>query len=190
MSTAVMMVTMTEASPRLKARIAGAFYLLTFVTGALALVSVRGRPAANLAATVCYVVVTLLFYDILKPVNKAVSSLAALVSLAGCTYGVLTLFRLIPAYVNGLVFFGVYCLLIGYLVFRSSFLPRILGVLMVLPGFAWLTFLWPALAKSLSPYNLAAAMFGEAALTLWLLVMGVNAERWHEEAGRDHGEAS
>src|SRR6266436_4128408 len=39
------------------------------------------------------------------------------------------------------VFFGVYCLLIGYLIFRSPFLPRILGVLMAIAGFGWLTFL-------------------------------------------------
>lgn len=40
-----------EASPRFKARIAGVFYLLTFVTGMLALMSVNGRLVANLAAT-------------------------------------------------------------------------------------------------------------------------------------------
>ena len=38
-----------------------------------------------------------------------------------------------------LVFFGCYCLLIGYLVFRSNFLPRVLGVLMALGGVGWLT---------------------------------------------------
>ena len=46
-----------------------------------------------------------------------------------------------------LVFFGVYCLLIGYLIFRSTFLPRILGVLMALAGLGWLTFLSPAAGK-------------------------------------------
>ena len=39
------------------------------------------------------------------------------------------------------VFFGVYCLLIGYLIFKSAFLPRILGVLMAFAGLGWLTFL-------------------------------------------------
>jgi len=80
------------------------------------------------------------------------------------------------------VFFGFYCLLIGYLIFRSTFLPRILGVLMAIAGLGWLTFLSPALTHALSPYILAAGL-GEVSLTLWLLVAGVNAERWKEQAG-------
>jgi len=56
-----------------------------------------------------------------------------------------------------LVFFGFYDLLIGYLIFRSAFLPRILGVLMAFAGLGWLTFLSPPLASHLSPYNLSLA---------------------------------
>ena len=84
------------------------------------------------------------------------------------------------SYGIGLVFFGCYCLLIGYLVFRSTFLPRALGVLMVFAGLGWLIFLWPPLANSLFPYVLAPGMLGEGALTLWLLAMGVNEHRWKE----------
>ena len=80
------------------------------------------------------------------------------------------------------VFFGFYCLLIGYLIFRSTFLPRILGVGMAIGGLGWLTFLSPPLANYLSPYNLAPGMLGEGALMLWLLVMGVNVQRWKEQA--------
>ena len=80
------------------------------------------------------------------------------------------------------VFFGVYCLLIGYLIFRSAFLPRILGGLMAFAGLGWLTFLSPPLANYLSPYNLALRFVAELALMLWLLVMGVNVQRWQEQA--------
>jgi len=80
------------------------------------------------------------------------------------------------------VFFGVYCLLIGYLIFRSAFLPRILGVLMALAGLGWLTFLSPALASRLSPFNLVLGFLAELALCLWLLVIGVDVERWKEQA--------
>jgi Domain of unknown function (DUF4386) len=80
------------------------------------------------------------------------------------------------------VFFGFYCLLIGYLIFRSTFLPRILGVLMAIAGLGWLTFLSPPLATYLSPYNLASALLVEGLAMLWLLVMGVNATRWKEQA--------
>jgi hypothetical protein len=81
-----------------------------------------------------------------------------------------------------LVFFGFYCPLIGYLIFRSAFLPRILGVLMAFAGLGYLTFLAPPLANYLSPYILAPGIIGEGALTLWLLVMGVNEQRWKEQA--------
>jgi hypothetical protein len=81
------------------------------------------------------------------------------------------------------VFFGVYCLLIGNLIFRSTFLPRILGVLMALAGLGWLTFLSPPLANHLSPYNLVLGFLAELSLMLWLLVMGVNVQRWQEQAG-------
>src|ERR1700683_3456510 len=81
------------------------------------------------------------------------------------------------------VFFGVYCLLIGYLIFRSAFLPRILGVLMALAGLGWLAFLSPPFANHLSPYNLILGVLAELSLCLWLLVMGVNVQRWKEQAG-------
>jgi uncharacterized membrane protein len=187
MSTAAITKTNAEASPRSKARMAGVFYLLTFVGGVFALVFGR-KPgvvyfyAANLLATAAYIAVTLLFYDLFKPVNKGLSSLAALFSLAGLVIGTLSLFHLISSPINNLAFFGFYCLLIGYLIFRSTFLPRALGVLMAFGGLGWLTFLSPALSKSLSPYNLAPGILGELALTLWLLVFGVNEQRWKEQA--------
>ncbi len=82
MSTTVMMERFAEASRRLIARIAGGFYLLTFLTGGLALFD-RGSlgVAAGLIAGACYIAVTLLFYFIFKPVNRRLSLLAALFSL-------------------------------------------------------------------------------------------------------------
>jgi hypothetical protein len=177
-----MMEVVADASPQFKARVAGVFYLLTIVAGALALVFVRGRLVANLIATACYIAVTLLFYDIFKPVNRRLSLLAAVVSFLGCAIGTLSAFHLAPVHINPLVFFGLYCLLIGYLIFRSTFLPRILGGLMVLGGLGWLTFLLPSLAKSLSPYNLAPGILGEGLLALWLLVFGLNPQRWDDQA--------
>jgi len=80
------------------------------------------------------------------------------------------------------VFFGVYCLLIGCLIFKSTFLPRILGVLMAIAGLGWLTFLSPPLANYLSPDILVLGFVAELALMLWLLVIGVNVQRWNEQA--------
>jgi hypothetical protein len=171
-----------ELSPRFKARIAGGFYLLTFVAGSLALALVNGRIIANLIATASYMAVTLLFYDIFQPVNRSLSLLAAFVGLMGCAFGALSPFDLAPYHVNPLVFFGFYCVLIGYLIFRSSFLPSILGALMALGGLGWLTFLSPQLANYLAPYNLVPGMLGEGALTLWLLVVGVKVSKWDDRA--------
>jgi Domain of unknown function (DUF4386) len=87
------------------------------------------------------------------------------------------------AYHNiGLVFFGLYCLLVGVLILRSTFLPRLLGVLMALAGLSYLLFLSAPLAGSLQPYILVFPAVGQISLTLWLLVRGVNIERWEKQA--------
>lgn len=172
----------TKPSSLVRARVAGILYALVFVTGGYALLEVGGREVANLIASVCYVAVTVLFYDLFKPVSRTLSLLAACVSLLGCVFGALSSFGRAPFGMNPLVVFGVYCLLIGYLIWQSHFLPRALGVLMAFGGLGWLTFLSPALAKSLFPYNLFPGILGEGALTLWLLVKGVDARRWREQA--------
>jgi Domain of unknown function (DUF4386) len=162
---------------RQRGRLAGVFYLLTIVTGAFAALS-NSRlysNTANLIATACYVAVTLILYTIFKPVNRSLSLLAACFSLFGCALGALDAFHLNPIHVNTLVFFGFYCLLIGYLIFKSTLLPRFLGVLMAIAGLGWLTFLSAQLANHLSPYTMVSGLLGEGSLTLWLLVAGVNA---------------
>ncbi|MBZ5722993.1 MAG: DUF4386 domain-containing protein, partial [Acidobacteriia bacterium] len=72
-------------------------------------------------------------------------------------------------------------LLIGYLIFKSTFLPRILGVLMAVAGTGGLIFLSPSFGAKYLPY-IVAADIGEILLILWLLVMGVNEQRWREQA--------
>lgn len=86
------------------------------------------------------------------------------------------------AYDIFLVFFGFYLFLIGYLIIRSTFLPRVLGVLVAVAGLGYLTLLSPPLALGLSPFYLAPAAVGEPSLMLWLLLVGVNAPRWKEQA--------
>jgi len=115
------------------------------------------------------------------PMTKRALCSAGTPLLAGCAVSLFGLTRFIV--LRDLVFFGLHCLLVGYLIFRSTFLPRILGALMMFAGLGWLTFLSPALAKDLSPYNLAPGMLGEGLLIVWLLVFGVNEQRWKEQAG-------
>lgn len=174
----------------------------------------RSGTAALLISTAFYVAATLFVYELLKPVSRSVSLLAAFFSLVGCAVGALSclfdfapfiilggahylsvftveqlqalalMFLKVRAQANniGLVFFGLHCLGIGYLIFRSTFLPRLVGVLMVFAGLGWLTFLSPPLANSLVPYNMLPGAIGELSLTLWLLVKGVNIQRWNEQA--------
>jgi hypothetical protein len=85
----------------------------------------------------------------------------------------------------GLVFFGFYCLLLAALVFRAHFLPRWLGALLLLAGVGWLvgcftSFLMPSLG--LAGTLIPVSGLGEGLFTLWLLVMGVNAEKWRAQA--------
>ena len=177
-----MMEWIAEASPRLKARIAGVLSLLSLLTAGFTETFVRGRLnyVGGYIAICGMVGVTLLVYDLFKPVNRGLSLLAALFSLVALTFEAL---RWQPQGVNiAIVFVGFYCLLFGYLIFRSTFLPRILGALMAIAGLGWLTYLSPPLAKSLSPYNLALGILGQESLMLWLLVMGVNVQRWREQS--------
>src|SRR5215470_9033182 len=164
----------TSARPRL----AGVFYLLNIVLGILALM-VRGRSSviAVLAAACCYVAVTVLFCDLFKPVNRNVSMLAAIVSLTGCAISAVAPLRILPSNLSALLFFGCYCVLIGFLIVRSTFLPRVLGVLMAIGGIGWLTFgllnlLSLRLGRNL-PAFVAPGLIGEGALTVWLLAYGV-----------------
>ena len=174
MSANTMMEQLTATSTNLKARIAGVFYLLTIAMG-IVVFATHGsvRFAADVIATACYIAVAVLLFDLFKSVNTSISLLAACCSLAGLAAG-----KLWPrSEAVEFIFIGFYCLLIGYLIFRSTFLPRILAVLMAFAGLAYLTFLSPALVKDLFPYNLAPGAIGQISLCLWLLVMGVHERR-------------
>jgi len=178
-----------EASPRPRARITGAVYLLYFLTAISAEVLVgKSRPAlydaVSLIGYAFYIALALLLYFLFKPVNNGLSMLAAFLNLAGCADDILRLFNIAPEKIKSLVFFALYCLLIGYLILRSTFLPRILGVLMVFAGLGWLIY-WIPLANHLTTYLKALGFLAEAALMLWLLVMGVNEQRWKEQAGAE-----
>jgi len=180
----VVMKRIAEASPRFKARIAGTLYWLSVLIASFSELFARGalNIAGGLIAVLGMAAMTLLLYYIFKPVNRSLSLLAAFCSLVGLSFEAL---RWQPRGVNfAIVLSGFYCLLIGYLILRSTFLPRILGALMAFAGLGWLTYLSTPLANNLFPFNLASGLLGEGLVMLWFLVMSLNAQKWNELAAR------
>jgi len=228
----------SQTSPRLKARLAGVFELLEALTSGFGQVIVPGMlvVSGNAAATTanilahgslfrlsilaaligvaCHIAWIFLFYELFKAVNRSISLFAAFFGLLSVAIQAFSgLFQVAPLMImeagqsfnafnvdqlqalslmflrfsgrsfnTYLGFFGIWCVLIGYLIIRSSFMPRLLGVLEAFAGLCWLTFLWPPLGHYLSPYNQVLSAPGELSLMLWLLVMGVNSQRWKEQA--------
>ena len=83
-----------------------------------------------------------------------------------------------------LAFFGFSTLLQGWLIYRSGFLPRWLGVIGIIGGIGWLTFLSPPLGGRLFLYVALYALIGSAATIGWLLTVGVDEQRWRQRAAQ------
>jgi hypothetical protein len=230
-----------KSSPRLTARLAGAFQLaeaLAFTFGYVFILgndlTVSGDAAATAAnilgqerhfwlgfvltilAVVFHIAWALLMYELLKPVNRSLARFAAFIMLIGCAIqAIMCVFYLAPlpllhggsalaALTQGqlqalaymflklnnyafdvyLVFFGLWCILTGYLIFKSTFLPRVLGVLLMISGLGWAIHLLPPIAIRLFPLIAGASALGEIPLEFWLIVMAVNAQNWKQQAGR------
>ena len=235
-----------EFSPQLYARLAGFFYLIVIVAGAIAEIFVRQQLvvannapatannilahellfrfgfAADLIAGLSVVPLIVLLYELLKVVNRRLALLALSFSLVGIavqstallghfaplillkrghdlgvgqellqaqTYMALQLQGI--GYAVALAFFGGTMLTRGYLVIRSGFLPRAIGVLLTLAGICYIVnsfvdFIAPAIA-SYAFALLIVPGIAETSLCLWLLIRGVNVARW--EALRSGGEA-
>jgi hypothetical protein len=235
-----------ETSPQVYARIGGVLYLMIIVLGTLGelftldrlIVSgdavstanhIMASPslwrigiAGDLMMHVFDIPLMLVFYVLLKPVNKNLALLAVLFNLIQTAVLVTnTLNLLIPLFLLGnadylkafepnqlyaltylfvklhdygsdigFIFFGFECLALGYLIFKSNYLPRILGVLMQIAGLSYLTnsftlLLAPSFASMIVPAILVLAFLGETSLCLWLLVKGVNVRRWSERAATE-----
>ncbi len=226
-----------EMSPKRKARLAGALLLCTIVAGGFAQgygeasFIVAGDAAATasrimaqaplyrlvfavyLVEMACQIAMTVLYYELLRPVSKSAAMLAATFGLIGCIIKTLSrLFFFAPLLVlNGagylgvfdatqlpaiaylslrlnytaetmaMVFFGLHSLMWGYLVLRSTFLPRALGALSLVGGCGWLMYLYEPLAHRLQAVIVGTGVIGALVSVTWLLVYGVNEQRWREQ---------
>jgi hypothetical protein len=223
-------------SPKRTARVAAVFYLMTLVAaiiaqGAIAEQLVNSTNASvtarNIVAhedlyrfgytmymieMVAQVIMTMLFYELLKPVSRIGSLIAAVIGVVGCGIKALSrVFFVAPAIVLegtryldtfspeqlksmallfynvnemgaaiAVVFFGFNTVITGWLIIRSTYLPRVLGWIAVVGGIGWLAFLWPPLGYRLNLYIAAIALLGSLATIVWMLVYGVKEERWNE----------
>ena len=202
---------MSEMPAGRLARVAGALYLVNILLGAFAIGYVnaavgsnvhahellfRAGVAAHVVVTVTNVGLALTFYEIFKVVNRRIAILdvfftlvATAIEASGIVSDLSTL-RFDPAdaaYTVSTVFYGFDALAVGYLVYRSTFMPRAIGVLMVIDCIGYLinafaTILAPDFAAHLVPYIQLPIILGEGSLTLWLLVFGINTKRWNELA--------
>jgi len=200
-----------------------------FISDRLVVGNDAARTAANVVANkslyrlgftifmlemVAQVGVSALFYDLLRPVNRSLARISAIIGLTGC--GIKTMARLFyyapllllggasylsaipPAQLEalslafikinnqgaaiGIIFFGFETLLRGWLLFNSGFLPRFLGVVSLIGGLGWLTFLWPPLGNQAFLGVALFAIAGVIATTGWLFVRGVDDVKWRARA--------
>jgi hypothetical protein len=83
-----------------------------------------------------------------------------------------------------LAFFGFSTVLQGWLIYKSGFLPRWLGIIGIIAGFGWLTFLSPPLGMRVFTFVAVFALVGLLATIGWLLTIGVDEQRWRERAAQ------
>ncbi len=174
--------------------------------------NIDSRGGMFAAAIVCYlvnfiedIVIAWALYVLLAPVNRALSSLTALLRLMYTAMGLFGVMQLATAYrliamahgtpaLNSvqlqtqvqlslatfrygwpfsLIVFGCHLALLGYLIYRSGYMPKILGALIGLLGFAWIVYeLRPYLYPGVNLGWIPLAAFIELLLPLWLLIFG------------------
>ena len=188
-------------------RIGGALYALVIVLGLCGEAVVRDRItpqnirametlwrvgiASEFFLLACSVIVALIVFVLLRPVNAELALLAIffnLISIAVEAAADLNLINALSplgnpalsmhAHAQGfgvaLIFFGFFCVIAGYLIYVSGYCPRAIGVLMQIAGFCYLAnsfslLLAPAVARRIFPLILVPAFIGESSFALWLL---------------------
>lgn len=232
--------TKAETSPNFYARIGGLAYLFIIIAGAFGELFIRNKllvqgnaaaTANNIAASpllwrvgiagdllmhVCDLIVAIVYYKLLRPINKDLALLAVFFGLIQTAVLVANKMNMVMplllenadylkaftaeqlqawAYLSvkahgygfgiGLIFFGFECLIDGWLIIKSGYLPKVLGVMIQIAGLCYLInsfalILAPKLANTISPAILLPPFVGELSICLWLIFKGVNLVKWNE----------
>ena len=170
----------------IQTRTTGIIYLLYFLAAICSkLLSDNGftgiGSAVYLASTLLYISVTLLLYRLLRPVSPGLALVAVFASLLGCANDLLRQFQWAPFQINSLAFYWAFDLLLGLLILRSTFVPRFMGVVLVLAGIGLLVFVAVPGGSALVAPVYGLAFIAEVELMVWLLVRGTG------DSSRDGG---
>ncbi|QEC68329.1 DUF4386 domain-containing protein [Panacibacter ginsenosidivorans] len=174
----------------------------------------RSGIATDLLMHICDIPLMLIFYLLLKPVDKNLALMSLLFNLIQTAVLVVNKLSLIVAlfplssrdylksfdaqqlytlaYLSikahgygfglGLMFFGCTCLIMGYLIFKSGYLPKTIGVLMQIAGVCYLANIFaPESSDKIFPAILLPPFIAELSLCLWLIFKGVNIAVWEKQ---------
>jgi hypothetical protein len=112
------------------------------------------------------------------------SQLAGAFTVAQLRAAAVLSFQLYPlVFYISLVLFALFDFWLGYLIYKSTFLPRFIGVWFMIAGVIGLAFLWPPLAIPLRFVIIPVGGIAEVVFMLWLIVKGVDVARWREKTG-------
>jgi hypothetical protein len=228
-----------EIAPQSYARVGGIAYLIIIIAGLMGEMFIRNPNiisgnaeatanhilanrhlwrlgiAGDLVMHICDVVLMVVLYVLLRPVNRILALMGVLFNLiqtavlvankmnllmplfylGGDEYlkvfnaeqlhalGYLSIKAHSYGFGIGLIFFGCECLIVGYLIYRSGYFPKLIGILMVIAGVSYLAnsfilILAPSNANAAFPVLVALAFPAELSLCLWLLIKGVNLKKW------------
>ena len=174
--------------------VAGEVVLLTCATGVALILYVLLRDVSRDLALAA------VFFNLVSIAIEGVAAVAltaALFPVAGVSYlnafapaqldamALLSVRAHSAGFGTALIFFGVECVILGYLIYRSGYMPRSIGVLMQIGGVCYVInsfalLLSPALSSRLFPAILIPSLIAELSLALWLLAKGVRTEKWDE----------
>ena len=145
-----------------------------------------------LSILTCDAAIALGLYIIFKPVNKNLASLTSVLRLIYVAFAVIAIFALISQFIDvysyetikliGYVFFPCHLFVTGYSVFKSGYIPRVLGVLLIVASFCYIIFYVNFLVpEALLLIIMMCMAIGEISLDIWLLLKSAKITEMIEE---------
>lgn len=167
---------------------------------------IRWSIAAALTIQLIHFMLVLMLYKLLKPVSETIARIMVLLVMVGIPIAMLNEFTFggallaihnptpSPTMVSTLlgmhqygvnivqIFWGLWLFPLGYLIYKSDFLPKLIGITLMIGCFGYVVDSFTFIIDPTIEFKLSIYLFvGELLITFWLLIMGVNAEKWHAQ---------